>query len=270
MPRHCCPYREAEYQKRLWTPEVLNPGIFVSAQFPENQINSSGFSQIKNRGTACSYWQPNPTYAYLDYQYGVPAFRLDDGSASSRGYSMDAGTYSLQPTDGFSAYTFGVVNPNSPSYAQTLSQYANANSVMLAMNIGQSFSIALFDGGWRSRSVNTQGIASLSKYYMSQRKTSSSASSYTDTLRSSDTSKNSSGSVACGTSAIAASGVGFMGHATAGAESKFIIYSMLHFPRYLTDVEDEIVVGWGAWNSGMQDILPANHRFKNRPPLIGD
>ena len=271
MPRvWCCRLKEAKWQRRLWTPEVLNPGIFVSAQFPENQISSSGFTQIKNRGSACSYWQPNPTYAYLDYQYGVPAFRLDDAGSSSRGYSMDTGTYSLQPSNGFSAYAFGVVNPGSPNYTQTLSQFTNANSVMLAMNVAQSFQIALYDGGWRSRSVNTQGIASLAKYYMSQRKTSSSASSFTDTLRSSDTSKNSSGSIACGTSSMAATGVGFLGHASSNADSKYIVYSMLHFQRYLTDVEDALVVGWGAWSSNMQAILPADHRFKNRPPLIGD
>jgi hypothetical protein len=249
---------------------VLNPGIFVSAQFPENEINSSGYTKIYNRGSACSYWQPNPTYAYRDVQNGVPAFRLDDASSSSRGYSMNTGTYALQPSNGFSAYAFGVVNPGNPSYVQTLSQYSNANSVLLAMNVAQSFQIAIFDGGWRNRSVNTYGIASLAKYYMSQRKTSSSASSYTDVFRSSDTAKNSSGAVPCGTSAIAASAVGFLGHASSNAEAKFIIYSTLHFPRYLTDVEDAFVTGWGAWFSRMPEILSPDHRFRNRPPLIGD
>jgi hypothetical protein len=183
---------------------------------------------------------------------------------------MNTGTYALQPANGFSAYAFGVVNPGNPNYAQTLSQYNNANSVMLAMNIGQSFQIAFFDGGWRSRSVNTQNIAASAKYYMSQRKTSSSASSFADVLRSSDTSKNSSGSVACGTSSMAATGVGFLGHASEASESKFIIYSLLHFPRYLTDVEDAFVVGWGAWSSRMPEILTPDHRFRSRPPLITD
>jgi hypothetical protein len=183
---------------------------------------------------------------------------------------MDAGTYSLQPANGFSAYAFGVVNPGNPNYTQTLSQFTNANSVMLAMNVAQSFQIALFDGGWRSRSVNTQGIASLAKYYMSQRKTSSSASSFADVLRSSDTSKNSSGSIACGTSSMAATGVGILGHASSNADSKYIVYSMLHFSRYLSDVEDALVVGWGAWSSRMPEILPPDHRFRNRPPMMGD
>ena len=193
MPRFSSPYEEAVFRGTLWTPDRLNPGIFVSARFEENERSSSGFTKIKNRGTACAYWQPNPTFAYLDYQFGVPAFRLDDASSSSRGYSMNAGTYSLQPSGGFSAYAFGVVNPGSPLYVQTLSQYSSANSVLLAMNIQQSFQIALYDGGWRIRSVNTQNMASLARYYMSQRKTSSSSSTYTDVLRSSDTSKNSSG-----------------------------------------------------------------------------
>jgi hypothetical protein len=48
------------------------------------------------------------------------------------------------------------------------------------------------------------------------------------------------------------------------------VFALAYVARAISDHERELLEASIAWNAGIQRLLPANHRFANRPPLIGD
>jgi len=46
--------------------------------------------------------------------------------------------------------------------------------------------------------------------------------------------------------------------------------ALVHFNGVWTANEVELLQGYFAWRGGFQDLLNPSHRFRNRPPLIGD
>ena len=46
--------------------------------------------------------------------------------------------------------------------------------------------------------------------------------------------------------------------------------ALIHFNGVWTNDEVEELQGYFAWRGGFEDLLTASHRFRNRPPLIGN
>jgi len=259
-------YDEAGLQGRSWTPDVLRPGLYVDA-LADNVLDSSGFVTIPNLGSLGSSFSRggNPsTKLFIFPQNQLPCFYKDNGNAS--GYPLGI-PCSLQPASGFSAYFFGATSAG--DYMMNLSQFSLANSVLLAANNTQPFALGLFDGSWRARSLSTQTSLDNRRVIMSQRKSSSSSSSFIDTYLSDYRAATVRQSIACGSFLAPATTVGFLAHVDSG-QTLCKCFAVLHFQRMLSDYEDDLILGWGAWKFRYQDLLPVTHPFANRPPLIGD
>lgn len=252
---------------QLWTPNLLNPELYVDA-LANNVVDSSGFVTIPNLGSLGSSFSRGgiaSTKQFIFPQNGLPCFYKDN--SDTFGYPFGI-SYSLQPASGFSAYFFGATSFG--RYMMNLSQFNLANSVLLAANNTESFGIGLFDGSWRSRSLSTQTLLDNRRVIMSQRKASSSSSSFIDTYLSDYRSATVRQSIACGSFLAAPTTVGFLGHVNQPSHTLCKCFAVLHFQRMLSNYEDDLILGWGAWKFGYQDILPVNHPFANRQPLIGD
>lgn len=260
-------YDEARLQGRLWTPDVLRPELYVDA-LADNVLDSSGFVTIPNLGSLGSSFSRGgiaSTKLFIFPQNQLPCFYKDNGNAS--GYPLGI-PYSLQPASGFSAYFFGATSAG--HYMQNLSQFGLANSILLAANNTNAFAIGLFDGSWRARSLSTLTSLDNRRVIMSQRKSSSSSSSFIDTYLSDYRAATVRQSIACGSFLAPATTVGFLGHVTHIPDTLCKSFAVLHFQRMLSDYEDDLILGWGAWKFSYQDLLPVTHPFANRPPLIGD
>ncbi len=261
-------YDEARLQGRLWTPDLLHPELYVDA-LANNVLDSSGFVTIPNLGSLGSSFsrgEITSTKQFIFPQNGLPCFHKDN--AQALGYPFGI-SYSLQPASGFSAYFFGATSLG--HYMFNLSQFSLENSVLLAANIIPDFAIGLFDGTWRSRSLSTQTLLDNRRVIMSQRKSSFSSSSFIDTYLSDYRSATVRESIACSSFLASATKVGFLGILNQLSPNIMCkCFAVLHFQRILSDYEDDLILGWGAWKFGYQDLLFASHPFVNRPPLIGD
>ena len=264
-------YDEAQLQRRLWSPIILQPGIFVDSRSSQNSLSASGVESVANLGTAFASFNRG-TLAYtqlsLHNANGLPYLNKQILNVPNASGYHSSDTYSLQPTNGFSAYHFGLTHAS--SYAMDLSQWSVQQSMILAANYNTGFQIALFDGVWRSRTTTTQTSTDNLPVIMAQRKTAASATSFIDTFLSTYRTNTVRTSISCNNYTANATTVGFQGHPIGTADTKGKTFLSLHFQRYLTDREDDLVLGWGAWYCQMQHLLPANHPFVNRPPLIGD
>ncbi|GCA81880.1 hypothetical protein [Microcystis aeruginosa] len=260
-------YDEARLQGRLWTPNLLRPELYVDA-LADNVLDSSGFVTIPNLGSLGSSFSRGgitSTKRFIFPQNGLPCFHKDNADAF--GYPLGI-SYSLQPASGFSAYFFGATALG--QFMMNLSQFTLANSILLAANNTSSSTIGLFEGGWRSRSLSTQTSLDNRRVIMSQRKASSSSPSFIDTYLSDYRAATVRQSIACNSFLASATTVGFLGHVNASAQTLCKCFAVLHFQRMLSNYEDDLILGWGAWQFSYQDLLPVTHPFATRPPLIGD
>lgn len=254
---------------QLWTPDLLRPELYVNS-LADNVLDSSGFVTIPNLGSLGSSFSRGgipSTKRFIFPQNGLPCFHKDNTDAF--GYPLGI-SYSLQPASGFSAYFFGATALG--SYMMNLSQFDLANSILLSANHTGSFPIGLFDGIWRSRLLSTQTLLDNRRVIMSQRKASFSSSSFIDTYLSDYRSATIRESIACGSFLAPATTVGFLAHLSfpGSPSTSCKCFAVLHFQRMLSDYEDDLILGWGAWQFSYQDILPVTHPFATRPPLIGD
>jgi hypothetical protein len=262
-------YDEARLQGRLWTPDLLHPELYVNS-LADNVLDSSGFVIIPNLGSLGSSFSRGgiaSTKQFIFPQNGLPCFHKDNIDAF--GYPLGI-TYSLQPASGFSAYFFGATALG--PYMMNLSQFNITNSVLLGANITGDFPIGLFEGGWRSRLLSTQTSLDNRRVIMSQRKNSSSSSSFIDTYLSDYRTATIRESIVCSSFLAPATTVGFLAHLNhqSSPVTSSKCFAVLHFQRMLSDYEDDLILGWGAWQFSYQDILPVTHPFVNRPPFIGD
>lgn len=261
-------YDEARLQGRLWTPILASPQLYVDSLAEGNILDSSGYLVIPNLGTVGSSFTRGANVATKQFifpQNQLPCFHKDNSNAF--GYPLGI-SYSLQPASGFSAYFFGATSAG--NYIQNLSQFGLANSILLAANNTNAFAIGLFDGSWRARSLSTLTSLDNRQVIMSQRKPSSSSSSFIDTYLSDYRAATVRQSIACGSFLAPPTTVGFLGHVNQTALTLCKCFAVLHFQRMLSDYEDDLILGWGAWKFRYQDLLPVTHPFANRPPLIGD
>ncbi|MCA2505414.1 MAG: hypothetical protein IM550_20300 [Microcystis sp. M54BS1] len=261
-------YDEARLQGRLWTPILARPQLYVDSLAEGNILDSSGYLVIPNLGTVGSSFTRGANVATKQFifpQNQLPCFHKDNSNAS--GYPLGI-SYSLQPASGFSAYFFGATAVG--QYIVNLSQFNLANSMLLAANNTASFGIGLYDGSWRARSLSTQTSLDNRRVIMSQRKSSSSSSSFIDTYLSDYRAATVQQSIACNSFLASATTVGFLGYASGTSNTLCKCFAVLHFQRMLSDYEDNLILGWGAWQFGYQDLLPVTHPFAIRPPLIGD
>lgn len=270
MPRGVGLYDEARLQGRLWTPDLLRPELYVNSLAVDNVLDSSGFLTIPNLGSLGSSFSRGglpSTKRFIFPQNGLPCFHKDNTDAF--GYPLGI-SYSLQPASGFSAYFFGATAL--APYMMNLSQFDLVHSILLSANNTDSFAIGLFDGIWRSRLLSTQTSLDNRRVIMSQRKASSSSSSFIDTYLSDYRPATVRESIACNSFLAPPTTVGFLAHLSfqGSPDTSCKCFAVLHFQRMLSDYEDDLILGWGAWQFNYQDILPASHPFCNRPPLIGD
>jgi hypothetical protein len=280
MPREINAYNEAASQGLLWAPDVLNPGVFVDATDTGHSLSASGYTSIRNRGNACGFFAPQSNYfaAFRNF-FGIPSFSFKT-QLLTLGYQPTASeTYSLMPFSGFSAYLFGAVPnllPSSTQYIQALSQYNLAAPVLLCANISGTTPIAINDGSWRSRTGNpthnTIPVETADKrLIMSQRKVSGAATDYIDTWRSEYSPQTFRQQITAGDFTAAATTFAIFSQAARFfLSSRITAHAIIHFPFWLSDRDDDLMLGWGAWKYNMVHLLPSEHPFRNRPPLLGD
>jgi hypothetical protein len=258
MPRGFTLYEEAQWRGALWTPGVLSPGVWVQADRSQlTWASANNISSVQNIGTSCAAFNAQGTnYAQLIQVNNRTYFNWPNDVSGL----LSSSSFSLQPSSGLSAYV--VALPQSGQFGSgVITQYSSANSILLSINPLESF--AFYDGSWRSRTVG--GVASNTPVIVSQRKTASSATTMRERFFTGGTLYDAN--ITVGNFTASSTSVALFGRISGGSGATVRAHSVLWFPRYLSDAEDDMVTGYLAWAGNQVAALPASHPFANTPPL---
>lgn len=268
MPRECCPYREALFQGRLWSPLMIKPAIWIDASRIDSlTFLESNVTNVKDVVSGISF-AVSGTIPFDRTQLGNrPSLRIDNKTVKSyltASYSYSGNEITLvslhrnkASSSAFTAYgrLWSLYRPPMPDYNQTdggilIYGVGGANGVRFyrAINTNVTSSPTIQDT-WgcavltRTGTSVTMGLDGGSRVSG----TTSSANFNFTTLRigNDDGPRDDSGM------------------------DGYIAENYI-FLRALSVREEKLLTGYLAWKWGRTKTLPADHPFCNRPPLIGD
>jgi hypothetical protein len=263
MPRGINIYDEAQIQRRLWTPQILAPALWLDA---------SDISTI-SVATGVSEWR--------------------DKSGKARHFSMaTAGNQPLYVTNalnGRSVINFVSTDSLQTSTAIPFNDLGNNTLYLVANRTGRTgiFNVAviLSRAAARTRSILPELTGTPSKWgtYTSV-PTPSPAGSVGTTYQiceliadqatnsylfyQNGTSQGSAGTVNVNT--VFNNGVSYLGNDQYNSWFQGNIAEVIFSDEKHSDATREIVEGYLAHKWGLLSSLPVSHPFRNRPPLIGD
>jgi len=256
--RECCPYREAKFQGRLWTPDELNPIYWFDASYGVG-FTGSNVSSWKSRLTDITLTCSTGPVLGSTFLNGIPVMTFNTVQFIKTGESITGqnitfvSVYNKTTKDAPSTY------PRLWSLSPTGSEDYGSTSGIL-FNAGQNSDLQV---AYQNYAVKVSIANSLNNWYIGVVACSSSATNIW----------------ANGTKGTAGSGIGSLnvgdvriGNNRAAADSglKGHIAENMLFIKTLSDLEVQKIEGYCAWKWGLVASLPASHPFINRPPMIGD
>jgi hypothetical protein len=259
MPRGVSPVDEAMVQRRLWTPALLRPSVWLdAADVSTISISTgvsewrgkSGFGGLVSQGTSGN--QPAYTVGGLN---GLNVLTFDGTNDS-----LENTTYVL-PTV-YSVYAIG--RSSVAGYSRLFT--GGLTDIYAYIGTGPTTSdYATFFGNgtaWNDVAVNTPARSIASTCIMGLVKANSvgGAIPYVNGIAQ-DVKNGTTTTVTGFILGRAASNVQFWN----GIVAEIIIQ-----PALSTTGERQKFEGYLAHKWGLQNLLPAAHPFKNKPPLIGD
>lgn len=261
MSRGLNPYDEARIQKRLWTPAILRPDIWVDPN--DGTITPTS---LINKGTAFSSASATAAHYALETIQGRKLLRR-----TSIGTCFISNSNYCPYKSRFSVYGFGLVTSTlfpgiffggttttgflSYDMLNTTWDLYHLNNGTDWYGIGNTTFVTGNDGGvpllmWNRRTSDTSvQIGAWAQNFTA----------ITGTMTISNT-------VPVGTTTVGIYGRGpFIAPSSAGLYGE-----VLAFERDIGEGNELKVQGYIAWNANSAHILPASHPFRNCPPLIGD
>lgn len=276
MPRGVRLVDEARLQRRLWTPLLVGPSLWLdAADLSTLSVGASGVDSWQdksgfNRHATTTVRRP----AFLaNALNGLPAVSFTASSATK----LDTPDFSIAPNRQFCAFavasTAGLlggstyrrlwnakgVNPDSggSTYAQGyMGSGANAGSALLIA------------GGAGVTAPVVSGLGNTAPVLLTGAFGTAGAESNTNTLSANGGARQ---SLAAQSGALSTTGIriGSDVGTTGGASWNSWIAEII-FTGAISFATLQSIEGYLAWKWGLQGNLPASHPFANRPPLIGD
>jgi Tfp pilus assembly major pilin PilA len=253
MPRGTSLVDEARLQGRLWHPRTLNPSLMFTAKAEALEIISGDVATAYDQ----SGFARNATAAGS----ARPAFTTRNGGAinvttgkllslaSRLTFSGDLTLFTLMEANGGDIFVPFDTSDSAPTGGVNIKY--------------------MWFSGWGQYWTNLSGTLPIVSTSMSGvltqviRRSSTSGSFWEKGNRTNFTAN----ATACNINDVA-------GSRQTNISTNHYLMTALAFNRALSDKDVANVQGWMAWDrrdSGfVQSQLPANHPFRNRPPLIGD
>ena len=275
--RECCPYREALFQGRLWTPDLLWPNLsFLQDAYDPSTITiSTGVSEWRDKsGNGRHFTQgtgdQQPSYSSNGF-FGRPGITFDGSNDSL----LLTGISSLITNQTHGVYwVFRRISGNSggSGYNPTISIYpSNGTSDYGALHyVKNSNSLGASYPYFNAPNTHNYDITSGTAY--------NNDTGYVMAFQANAPSGATAWSVhRNGTLEGSTNGIGTPNTNNAG----YVLGKQIVVARYLNCVFAEVLMvqntntrirqlveGYLAWKWGIQ--IAASHPFANRPPLIGD
>jgi hypothetical protein len=264
MPRGHSALDEATIQGRLLTPAVLRPSIWISAADFSTLSTATGASSIANKGTAggnavqaTAANQPSlrttdgdrgPGYPYLDF----------DGVNDSLSLPVAAGTSVNQ-----FMYLVAVCRPGPNTSAWKSTAYGTADGSLWVLRNASQWRFAgagtVTDTAFRDgRQVGSLAFTAFSTGVAHN------APDVWGVFSRSLVGTSAAGVDFARNPTLIARGDGGSGTTTAATK----LAELLALPSEIGLSGLQLVEGYGSWQHGLR--LVPEHRFSNRPPLIGD
>lgn len=266
--RNCCPYREAEFQRRLIEPAAISGLQFC---YDAADLRTLGFSGSNITTWACAA-KRGPTInaggTGPTWDRSAKAAVFDGASHWRRSTDL----FTLASTD-FTWFTLlrtnasqqsinapidieHAIGPNGPLVFQNETNRPAVNNFYFAWYNGSAFSNT--GAPFVVVAANTWSV-------LRMRKRGSSVDAVVNGLRGSGWPRTDVSSFVINAKTITLGGNSGGSRLWGGSLAATLLYS-----RGLSDAECEVVEGSLVWARVMAGQLDARHRFRNRPPLIGD
>jgi hypothetical protein len=252
MPRIANVYKDAQYQRRLWTPAMLLPRFWMDASVLSTIGRTSGnVSSWTSLGSGTVMTCATGPVHGTTRLNNMPVMTFNNVpftvSASVTGGFTFACVY-MKTTQGYPS-----VYPRLWSIDAGGNDYDNANSVLWCAGFNNNTQV-LYQNGAKGTIANTTN-----EWYIGTATSTSLSCVNGSRASGSACSSLNATTVRIGNDRTAADS-GFTGH----------IAENILIPRSCSVHELCLIEGYLAWKWGLQHRLIANHPFKNRPPIIGD
>lgn len=253
--RNCCPYREAEFQRRLWTPAVFLPRFWMDA---------SVLASIGRTGSNVSSWTSLGTGTVMTCDTGPVHGTTQLNNMPVMTFNNVPFTVSAAITGAFTfacvymktAYSSASAYPRLWSLDAGSYDYDNVNSVLWCAGFGAGNNTQVI---YQNNSSKVSIANSFNEWYIGTATSASLSCVNGSRQTGSSCSSLNATTVKIGNRRVIVDS-GLTGHI---AENIFI-------QRSCSISELTLLEGYLAWKWGLQNRLIAAHPFKNRPPLIGD
>lgn len=254
MPRGTDRYDGARVQGRLWTPAMMRGVAKLHAWYDAGDLNT-----ISAASGALSAWRDKSGFGHDGSMTGTVTYSYPSASVPINGNNSVAVTG--MPT----AYDFfAVTAPNGTSFYRDLI-FNGQNSQIIVLQTGTS-NLGTWDGSFKQAGTQTWTAGAVGQMHM--------VFSATNAI---SMSRDGNALAACaGVSSATSTTPTLMNHSSNGLQGWGTVYEMMFTSVSLAAYEYQRVEGYLAWKwtkIGIADLvglLPADHLYKRRPPLIGD
>jgi len=259
MPRGVSPRDEAQLQRRLWTPAEARPSVWLdAADVSTISISTgvsgwrdkSGFGGLVSQGTSGN--QPAYTVGGLN---GLNVLTFDGVNDS-----LENTTYVL-PTV-YSVYAVG--RSSVAGYSRLFTTRTADAIAYIGTGVTTSDYATFFGNGtvWNDLATNTPARSIASTCIMGLVKANSVGGAIPYVNGIAQDAKNGTTTTTTGF---------ILGRAPSNVQFwNGIVAEIIIQPALSTTAERQQFEGYLAWKWGLQNLIPAAHPFRNRPPLIGD
>ncbi len=278
MPRGVSRLDEARLQRRLWTPDLARPALWLdAADLSTLSVGASGVDTWRDKsGNARDATTTVRRPAFLaNALNGLPAVNFTASSATK----LDTPDFSIAPNRQFCAFavasTAGLlggstfrrlwttkgVNPDSLGAGATYSQgYMGSGA-----NAGSALLIA---GGTGVTAPVVSGLGNTAPVLLTAAFGTAGAASNENTISANGGARQ---SLASQSGALSTTGIRIGSDTgTAGGSAWNSWIAEIILTEAIAFATLQSIEGYLAWKWGLQGNLPASHPFANRPPLIGD
>lgn len=255
----------------FFNPLSLNPGIMVDAeQFDSYTLSSVGdYTKINNLGTACNHFDNFPTGNIITIVNNKRWFLQTRSGGGTSNFP-----FSLVPNTGFTAITLSYI-PYYPPVSFNfvgLSQLSNYNFYILSYNSGNLSTdrAILINNNLYTRGSFTP-IPQRNYVLLSQKKEPGEVvTSYLDRCFYIGEDKNTrfdyENNITI-VSDIAPPSLVYL--FKSGTNNRTAVSQLLWFPYDIGLTNLYKCEAWMAWKMGLTEILPIDHPYKYKPPLVG-
>lgn len=270
MPRHCCPYREAQHQQALWTPrrDLARLLLWLDAADLSTLSGATGISQWRDKSpagrTADNATGANQPTLDVTTMNGRPSLRFNGTSqylALSSNLDITGGNWTA-----FVCYQIENAATDRPLMGRMTGATVNGNRFLAATSdtqganpyglsaFGFSAGTTIAENLFTEETLNVPRIASFSPFGSTQHGRTLTRVGVAQTIN-----------------IVTINEIGAAMRSSIRALMQGVIAEIVIYNSQLSVIEEERVVGYLAWKYGTASAdLVEGSTYKNKPPLTVD